>query len=161
MEIRTYQPGDVEKIVAFNDEVLKEFGFAFSLILDRDVFDIPKYYTRRGGEYFLMVDDSDGGSGKIVGSIAVSKITRKICKLRHFYLAKEYRRKGHGKKLYSHALEFIRETGYDEIWLSTAAKFMDAIGFYERNGFTRAKKPLWDYTRAGVFYTLKLHSKLD
>lgn len=151
MTIRTYQPGDEEKIIALNDAVLKEYGFAFSAELDRDVLDIPKYYTNRMGRYFVLAEGEN-----IIGSIAVSKITESVCKLRHFYVAKEYRGRGWGRKLYDEALEFIRGAGYDEIWLSTAANFKEAIAFYERAGFKKSLKPLWHYKRAGIFYILKL-----
>src|SRR5438093_823676 len=103
MEIRAYQPGDEEKIIALNDAVLQEFGFAFSPELDRDILDIHAYYTQRNGQYFVLVE-----GGTIIGSIAVSKISGKVCKLRHFYMAKKYRGQGYGKQLYEKALEFIR-----------------------------------------------------
>lgn len=151
MNIRTYQPGDEDNIIALNDTVLKEFGFAFSPELDRDILNIPKYYTNRKGQYFVL---EKGDS--IVGSIAVSKISDKVCKMRHFYIAKDYRGQGWGRKLYDKALEFIQSAGYEEIWLSTAAEFKDAIRFYERAGFKKSLKPLWHYKRAGIFYILKL-----
>jgi len=156
MIIRTYQPGDEEKIIQLSDKVLKEFGFAFSFQLDRDVLDISKYYTRRNGQYFVLVHDGDSGKEEIIGTIAVSKINEKICKLRHFYILKQFRHHGWGRKLYEEALEFIRSAGYREIWLSTAPQFADAIHFYEHNGFVRSPKALWPYQRAGIFYTLKL-----
>jgi GNAT superfamily N-acetyltransferase len=150
MEIRPYQDGDMEKIITLNEVVLDEFGFAFSQQLDRDVFDIPRYYTRRKGQYLLLLDGE-----KIVGSIAISKITYNVCKLRHFYMLPKYRHQGYGKKLYDRALEFVRGAGYEEIWLSSAPQFVDAIRFYERAGFVRTEKILWPFTRAGLFYILK------
>ncbi len=155
MAIRPYQPGDEANIIALNDTVLKEFGMAFDKILDRDILDIPQYYTKRNGQYFVLVDDSQGGE-LIVGSIAVSKISNKVCKLRHFYILNEYRKRGFGKQLYEKAVGFIRAAGYNEIWLSTARQFEDAIRFYEHAGFQRSLKPLWHYRRAGIFYILKL-----
>ncbi len=153
MVIRTYHPGDEESSIKLNDTVLKEYGFAFSPQLDRDLLDIPKYYTNRNGQFFLLVEED---TSRIVGSIAVSKITSKVCKMRHFYILKEHRGRGWGTKLYEAALTFIRRAGYREIWLSTAAQFTDAIAFYEHKGFKRSLKPLWHYRRAGIFYILTL-----
>jgi putative acetyltransferase len=153
MVIRTYHPGDEKGIITLNDTVLKEYGFAFSPRLDRDLLDIPKYYTNRNGQFFLLVEEE---GSRIVGSIAVSKISPRVCKMRHFYILKEYRGRGWGTELYDEALAFIKKAGYREIWLSTAAQFTDAIAFYEHKGFKRSLKPLWHYRRADIFYMLKL-----
>ena len=151
MHIRTYQPGDEKSIIALEDTVLKEYGFRFLPKLDRDLLDIPKYYTNRMGQFFVLVDGD-----KVVGSIGVSKITARVCKLRRFYILKHYRKQGWGRKLYQEALEFIRGVGYGEIWLSSAPQFKDALRFYEYAGFKRTEKTLWPHVRAGIFYVMKL-----
>ena len=151
MEIRSYQPGDEQQIIVLEDTVLREYGYQFLPELDRDLLDIPRYYTKRKGQFFVLVEDD-----QIVGSIAVSKITSRVCKLRRFYVLKKYRKQGWGRKLYHEALGFIRGVGYDEIWLSSAPEFKDALRFYELAGFHRSEKILWPYTRAGVFFVMKM-----
>ena len=151
MEIRPYEEKDQVQLTAFIDGVLKEFDLAFSNYLDRDLLDVRQYYWNRGGQVWVLVDD-----GAVVGSIAVSRISDTVCKLRHFYVAKAERGQGWGHKLYRVALDFAHANGYREIWLSTSGKFVDAIVFYEKAGFRRSLKPLWHYRRASIFYVLKL-----
>lgn len=157
MKIRTYRDSDKESVIRLISSVLKEFGLKYSRQLDRDLSNVQRYYFRKGrahggsGKFWILED-----GGKVVGTLAVSRINDRVCKLRRFYIVKKYRHLGWGLKLYRKALVFIRRKGYREIWTSTTAKFKDSIRFQERAGFKRTKRVLWPYKRAGIFHILKL-----
>ena len=155
MKIRTYRSLDKAMVIRHIDRILREFGYAFSRSLDRDLLDIPKYYTKRGGRFWILADSND----KVVGTIGVSRINRFVCKLRRFYISRRYRHKGWGLQLYRKALDYIRRKGYREIWMSTTPHLKDSLRFQEKAGFKLSKKPLWPYKRASIFHILKLNSR--
>ncbi len=151
MRIRKYQQKDQVQVVRLIARVLKEFGYTYSRVLDRDLLRIPEYYLRRGGCFWVLTVDD-----RVVGTIAVSRISARVCKLRRFYISRKYRHKGWGLMLYRKAMKFIKTVGYREVWTSTTAKFKDSIRFQERAGFKRTKRVLWPYRRAGIFHILKV-----
>lgn len=151
MRIRKYQQKDQAQVVRLIARVLKEFGYTYSKVLDRDLLRIPKYYLERGGCFWVLTVDD-----RVVGTIAVSRINARVCKLRRFYISKKYRHKGWGLMLYQKAMKFIQQVGYREVWTSTTSKFRDSIRFQKRAGFKRTKRVLWPYRRAGIFHILRV-----
>jgi putative acetyltransferase len=51
------------------------------------------------------------------------------------YLHRDYRGKGHGKRLLEHALAEARRLGFKTITLETASVLKEAIRLYESYGF--------------------------
>ncbi len=151
IHIRPYQDSDKSQIVRVISRVLGEFGYHYSRQLDRDLLNIPRYYAQRGGQFWVLE-----AGGKVVGTIGVSGINAKVCKLRRFYILKRYRHKGWGLLLYKKALAFIKRKGYREVWTSTTERFKDSIRFQEKAGFKHTKRVLWPYKRAGIFHILRL-----
>ena len=151
MEIRPYRDEDKRHVVRLISRVLGEFGYKYSRQLDRDLLNIPRYYFRRAGNFWVLVEN-----GRIVGTLGVGRVKGRICKLRRFYISKRYRHRGWGIRLYKKALVFIRRKGYREVWTSTTPRFKDSLRFQQRAGFKRTKRVLWPYKRAGIFHILKL-----
>jgi len=58
-----------------------------------------------------------------------------ICELRKMYLHRDYRGKGHGKRLLEHALAEARRLGFQSVTLETASVLTEAIRLYEHYGF--------------------------
>ena len=51
------------------------------------------------------------------------------------YVARPYRRRGLGRKLYNISELFAKKQGYKKIILSTTPQMKSAIEFYKKNGF--------------------------
>ncbi len=151
MEIRPYRDEDKRHVVRLISRVLGEFGYKYSRQLDRDLLNIPQYYFRRGGNFWVLAHN-----GRIVGTLGISRVKGTVCKLRRFYISKRYRHRGWGILLYKKALVFVRRKGYREIWTSTTPRFKDSLRFQQRAGFQHTKRVLWPYKRAGIFHILKL-----
>lgn len=164
MEIRLYRPSDKLQVIRLITRVLREFGLRYSSKLDRDLLDIRRYYFRRGGKFWILLE-----KGRVVGTAGVSHLNGRlclrtarrhssdgVCKFRRFYVSRRYRHKGWGLLLYAKSLAFAKRVGYNQIWTSTSLQFKDSAGFLERAGFRRTKRVLWPYQRAGIFYVLKL-----
>ena len=59
-----------------------------------------------------------------------------------FYLLKEARGKGIGKQLMLLCFQSAKELGYKKLYLESFPAFSEAIGMYEKYGFTRLSKSL-------------------
>jgi len=78
--------------------------------------------------------------GKIIGSVGIKRQKRGIARLKKMYVAKNYRKKGLGQKLYDKAESFAEKQGYKNIILSTTSQMKEAIAFYSKNGFKYYRK---------------------
>ncbi len=73
--------------------------------------------------------------GKVIGTIAVRKISGEIGEIKRFYVAKEYRGQKYGSELLDFALAFCSDSGFKKCVLDTDMTQKDAQRLYERRGF--------------------------
>ncbi|MDR3261155.1 MAG: GNAT family N-acetyltransferase [Tannerella sp.] len=59
-----------------------------------------------------------------------------------FYLGKEARGKGIGKKLMNKSIESARQLGYEYLYLESFPQFATAVGMYGKQGFKKLEHPL-------------------
>ena len=118
-----------------------------------DLHKIPEIYQRGKSNFWIAVDNNI-----VVGTIALSDYGEDGGYLERFYVAKELRRQGLGSKLFSTLLEFAKNNGYKEIFLSTQEDRTAAKSFYIKNGFKRIEFLPKDFSHAGdeIFYKLEL-----
>jgi putative acetyltransferase len=100
---------------------------------DADLHDIQASYFAGGGAFDLLLD----GSGQVVGSVGLCRVSDSTCELRKMYLAPEVRGCGWGRRLLEHALARASELGFRRVVLETASVLRAAIALYERYGFQR------------------------
>jgi putative acetyltransferase len=110
--------------------VLEEKGFEYDPVKDYDLDDITKYYHDNGGMFFTGSVDR-----KIIGTSAVRKIDSERCEIKRIYVCKEYRRRGYGRELFLHALDFAKDH-YLHITLMTDRSLTEAIALYKKYGFS-------------------------
>ncbi len=114
-----------------------EFGIPITRQQQPDLNEIPKFYQRNNGNFWIAkIDD------KVVGTIALLDIGNNKSALRKMFVAKDYRGKefGIGQDLLNTLIAWARHKGMIEIFLGTTEKFIAAQRFYEKNGFVEIQK---------------------
>ncbi|WP_222981578.1 GNAT family N-acetyltransferase [Flagellimonas meishanensis] len=61
-----------------------------------------------------------------------------------FYLAKDQRGRGIGKKILNLSIDSAKDFGYSSLYLESLPEFSNAVAMYERYGFKPLSKPLGD-----------------
>jgi|SRR5436190_13158935 len=114
-----------------------EFGIPITLEAQPDLENIPSFYQRDNGNFWLAIVENS-----VVGTIALSDIGNSRGALRKMFVHKDYRGKesGTGQTLLNTLLEWARENDFKEILLGTTEKFIAAQRFYEKNGFLEIDK---------------------
>ena len=114
-----------------------EFGIPITLEMQPDLNEIPEFYQRNNGNFWIAKIDN-----KIIGTISLLDIGHRKGALRKMFVSKNYRGKeyGTGQKLLTTLLEWTRYKGITEIFLGTTEKYIAAQRFYEKNGFKEIEK---------------------
>lgn len=110
----------------------EEFGIAITLGDQPDLTDIPGFYQRGAGNFWVALNDGD-----VVGSIALLDIGDHRAALRKMFVAPAFRGREHGtaRQLLDALLAWSGARGVRAVFLGTTAKFLAAHRFYEKNGF--------------------------
>lgn len=66
-----------------------------------------------------------------------------------FYLDKNARGKGIGKKLMEASIYFAKEIGFKSIYIESLPEFSTAVSIYEKQGFNYLEKPLGNSGHSG------------
>jgi GNAT superfamily N-acetyltransferase len=118
-----------------------EFEIPITLDAQPDLQDIPGFYQRGDGNFWVALDDQT-----VVGTAALLDIGNKQAALRKMFVSAELRGPEHGfaKRLLETLFAWCRARGVREVYLGTTAKFLAAHRFYEKSGFreiARAELP--------------------
>jgi len=110
-----------------------EFDIPISLEAQPDLQDIPGFYQKGLGNFWVALDN-----GAVVGTVALVDIGGNQVALRKMFVSAAYRGAEHGvaKRLLDTLLQWCVERGVKEIFLGTTSKFLSAHRFYEKNAFT-------------------------
>ena len=112
--------------------VLAEYGLAPDPDgTDADLRDLEASYHATGGCFDVLLDDA----GKVIGTVAVARVSESAGELRKMYLARSARGQGWGRRMLQHALARAAELGFTRVVLETASVLREAISLYERAGF--------------------------
>ncbi len=124
-----FRAGVAELIVPIQRE---EFGVNITYEDQPDLTDIPGFYQRGCGNFWLAV-----AGDKVVGSIALRDIGNGAAAPRKMFVAADWRgaQRGVAQALLQTLLDHARREKAQNIWLGTTAKFLAAHRFYEKNGF--------------------------
>ncbi len=135
-----------------------EFAVPITLDAQPDLKDIPAFYQRADGNFWVALD-----GGKVVGTAALLDIGNHQAALRKMFVAATHRGPAHGvaRQLLGALIGWCRTREVTAVYLGTTAKFLAAHRFYEKNGFREiAREALPDrFPVMAVdtkFYTLAL-----
>ena len=115
-----------------------EFDFAVTLDQQPDLLDIPNFYQKDNGNFWIALSD-----GVVVGTISLLIIGNGRGALRRMFVKESFRGKKYGlaRSLLDALLQWCLTIGVREVYLGTTEKFLAAHRFYEKNGFTEIQKP--------------------
>lgn len=111
----------------------QEFGLDITLEAQPDLLDIPGFYRRGQGNFWVALEE-----GAVVGSIGLLDIGAGQGALRKMFVRADRRgaEQGVARDLLSTLVTWARGRGFTEIFLGTTPQFLAAHRFYEKNGFT-------------------------
>jgi len=114
-----------------------EFGIPITLDDQPDLLDIPGFYQRGKGNFWVALDGDT-----VVGTISLLDIGNAQGALRKMFVNAAYRGKEHGvaQRLLNTLFDWSREQGVAEVLLGTTAKYLAAHRFYEKNSFVEIRK---------------------
>jgi GNAT superfamily N-acetyltransferase len=157
MEIIKYQEKYKQQVIALilhiqNDEA----KIALPLAAQPDLLDVPSYYEKKGGGFWLAVE-----KGEVIGTFAFMNYGAGNAVLKKFFVRADWRSRKIGFALYNTVLAYLKQHGYKQALLDTPSVAKTSHRFYEREGFVRlAKEELpfpYDYPdRDSYLYLLKL-----
>jgi len=116
-------------IVSIQNE---EFGIAITAEDQPDLQEIPEFYQRDAGDFWV----AEAANGDVVGTIALRDIGAGAAALRKMFVHPEHRgASGLARTLLDTLLKHARALGLSRIYLGTTDRFLAAHRFYARNGF--------------------------
>jgi N-acetylglutamate synthase-like GNAT family acetyltransferase len=135
METRPFDPIHAEAVPALILPIQQqEFGIPITLDAQPDLKDIPAFYQRGKGNFWVALD-----RGEVVGTIALLDIGNGQGALRKMFVAAAHRgpEQGVARELLETLVAWSRDRGVREVILGTTDMFAAAHRFYEKNGFGR------------------------
>lgn len=133
-----------------------EAGIDLTIEEQPDLLDIPYYYQKNGGEFWIAVENN-----AVIGTIALMNYGNGNAVLKKFFVEKNHRNKKVGYALYMQLKQFVKNNGINVIVLDTPSAAKKSHEFYERSGFVKIEKSMlpfsYDYPdRDSYLYLLKL-----
>lgn len=133
ISIRSATNADCANVQALVFGILEEYGLKPDLAeTDKDITDIEAHYLERGG-IFELIENADG---TLFGTVGLYPLNETTVELRKMYLSSKLRGKGVGKRTLQRVIEKSKELDFKKIYLETASVLKEAIGLYEKFGFT-------------------------
>ena len=129
-----HQTGVVSVILTIQRE---EFELPITLEAQPDLLDIPGYYRKGAGNFWVALSRDE-----VVGTISLLDIGHGQGALRKMFVRRDHRggAAGVAKQLLDHLLRWCVEKSLQEIYLGTTPKFLAAHRFYEKNAFDEIAK---------------------
>ena len=97
----------------------------------------------------LFVAEVDGELCGCCGIFPTEGLPEKCGELVKFYISRDFRGKGLGKKLMEESIEFAKKSRYQSIYIESLPEFSTAVSIYEKQGFKYLEKPLGNSGHSG------------
>ena len=160
--VEPWSPGHRDAVIAFILAIQQgEFGVPITAADQPDICDVPAYYGRGDGGFWIVREGDD-----IIGTIALLDHGDHAAALRKMFVRHDRRGREHGiaNALLATVLTHARARGLRTLRLGTRPEMLAAHRFYEKQGFERiepeALPPSFPRMRVdSVFYRLELLPK--
>ncbi len=136
--IRPFCVDDEQQIVDLIVSIQqREFNIPITAEDQPDLLDIPNYYQKNRGNFWVALHNED-----VVGTISLLDIGNGQSALRKMFVHRHFRGSGKGVagSLLKTLLDWAGLKRFREIYLGTTPYFLAAHRFYEKNGFTEISK---------------------
>ena len=129
-----HQAGVIDVILPIQQS---EFGIPITLKDQPDLNDIPGFYQRGSGNFWVA-----RSGAQVVGTISLLDIGGAQGALRKMFVRREYRGPDHqvARRLLETLIGWCQEKKIREVFLGTTAQFVAAHRFYEKWGFAEIPK---------------------
>lgn len=136
MEIIKYREEYKQQII---DLILhiqnEEAGINLQIGEQPDLLNIPLYYEKNGGEFWIAVEN-----GEVIGTIALMNYGNGNGILKKFFVRADWRSKKLGLALFQVLMEKAEGDGYKQLLLDTPSVAKASHRFYEKAGFLKIGK---------------------
>jgi GNAT superfamily N-acetyltransferase len=129
-----YQAGVIDVILPIQQS---EFGIPITLEDQPDLCDIPAFYQKRSGNFWVAL-----AGPRVVGTVSLLDIGNAQGALRKMFVHVDFRGPKYGvaRRLLETLLAWCECKQIREVFLGTTAQFLAAHRFYEKNGFAQIAK---------------------
>ncbi len=131
------KPGDIGYIIYLHGILYaEEYGFDHTF---------ETYIAKPLAEFVLSANERERlwiaeTEGKIVGSVAIVRVSDEEAQLRWLLVHPDARGRGLGKKLVHEAADFCKTAGYNSVFLWTISMLRTAIHLYQSKGFVKTEE---------------------
>ena len=153
-----FRPGDAGRLIELHGRLYsQEYGFdyTFEAYVAKPLAEFMLTQTLR--ERIWLVDSD----AVLMGSVAIVKHSETEAQLRWFLLHPSLRGRGLGTRLMAEAVEFCRESGYQNVFLWTVSSLLAAAQVYHKAGFRLTEEhaqELWGSRLTEQRYDLDLRT---
>jgi len=149
MDIRLepYSDSLKQDVFDFTDRCFAELGKKF------EPEGRHSFYNDIAGVFDVFYCALDGD--KVIGTVALKRISDDTAELKALYLDKDYRGQGLGSQLTKTVIDEAKKLGYKSIVLDSMKQYRDARRLYEKYGFKDCER-YNDNAYADVFMSLEL-----
>jgi N-acetylglutamate synthase-like GNAT family acetyltransferase len=136
MHIKQYEEKFKEDIIELILHIQqKEFGVPVTLQDQPDLQQIPSFYIKEKGNFWVAVDDDD----QVIGTLALIDIGNEQGCIRKMFVKQAYRGKEQGvaQALIVNLFNWCKQNNIQELYLGTVEILKASHRFYEKNGFER------------------------
>ena len=136
VEIRKFKSGDEQAVETLITGIMnEEFPQTKDAYPSEDLRDIPRVYGKSGEAFFVATNQNH-----IVGTVAIKREDDRTALLRRIFVVPTHRNQRIGVRLIEHAIDFCKQTGYEEVVFKTSSKMDKAIRLCENKGFQQRAK---------------------
>lgn len=119
---------------------LEAYGLALpgTVYYDDNLEKISTSYDHEGSAYYVLMDGDI-----LVGGVGYDQFIgfENCCEIQKLYLSKDIRGHGYGKQLLVYVMEQAQRAGYERCYIETHDHLQEALGLYQKLGFTDIEKP--------------------
>ena len=99
---------------------------------ERELAELPGKYAPPQGQLLIAYDTQQPA-----GCVAMRDLGDGTCEMKRMFIPDSFRGKGIGRALADRIMSAARKAGYGRMRLDTSIHQSEALGLYERSGFTR------------------------
>ena len=133
--IRNVVPEDNVLLAKLIRDVFDEYDAPKKCTVYSDPATDALYTLFKRDQAVLWVAEVDGKIAGCCGIYPTEGLDKDCAELAKFYLAKEVRGKGIGKKLFGQCFQSAQQMGYKKLYLESMPQFSKAVSMYEKYGF--------------------------